>query len=1633
MSGSGIAIGGAVNVLLGYDGSWNPADASSSPFFFAPQQGLKVTPVAAADAAGTWGFPGITLHDSAESVLSAIYDFEIVPSGDDSPNTTYPAGSLLTRNANRAAALAALKQNLGIDFDDAGQGFALVEVRREAQTVSHASRAAKGVFRMTGQNAFAGTTLLREIARLPEAGRVPRIGITLADATDVDQYLAFFAQNGTHFISSVTSGDRILQVFAYEAADWAQMKADYAGDPAGLQGPTAYMPFSYYTRPRTPTGGNAAQIGLVVIASNDPAFAATVNAGLWRDDTWSKTNSILAPWLGGTSQKLVPLTQVVPIRIELAPLAIAMPQDRRVAAWRVFRAAMATIYSVYVYPAFPPPKPAGFSSVYPVSQTGLLSMLATPTINTFAQRFDVGSLQLALPEVAESFTLVSNLLEWKGEPAVNLPGSQVLLLSGIVNIACPSDGSVPTIIVADAAYDNFTWSCGAFFGAVFLANASGTRSRLIADGFCYAQGAPDANGRFSVATARDVFTPPPLALVQSASTSLSAAVAASGALLDAWQAMAPAAGLSTITNLLEWVAALIPPGTSDPILAPIRVDALYLARAATALAARKVRQVPELTYAAYQPAVQAMSAVTAQINETIANFQDQIRQRKFAESLVKDLQTINQNVMDTGTLLTGYLSASAEQQQALAASYGDTVATDKEMVATNDTAITALQAQVDDQRRQVSTKIDDYKVAIEHEQVDAIVGLSFDIAEGIFTAGFGLAAGVPSGDDAKALAQIVNDIQKTVALIAAVQQLATAIESGGWAGADAAFAGLGFGTPPAVGSEKWAEFGTRMQNAISKGPSLPEQQDVLTAVAILVARGQALVELQASTATVIADIYRQQRRATIASDQAARLDVLSQQLHPGSVPDLPLDAIDLIGLTGELDQMQSAMMVQLVRAVVLQDLALQYEYLQPPTPPPAAFDVLSVGMYVATQQNALLEAKGALSPAPGAIAVPVDYVIPSVLAASVTGGAAFQFQITTSANQFQPFTMVRVASIEVLVDGIASTSGGQFVVELLYRGQPFYDIDQDHGIVPFSTDPRRMNFLGTVVRGGTSPASAGEPENDQSLVTPFSEWEVSFPDDATNAGLVLTGSRITFTLRFHLVAQINPPPVRLAVATSGRAAASVIGSPGRDVPPMLGAMQGQSCLMGWDAVFSYTEDKINAFLAAEYQRLKGADEGHLVIPLRTDTTTPDPSTGSWYTMTWSMTLGPPMVTFQPGNAQTALVQLDILAATYVETAFAKGGGSLPMANVAIPPPANASISGTVDLKTITGSVNTQRQIVLDLAAGSWEQPTVLTGNPSFNQFLALQLQNVTGYTLGTLDLAPNPITALTPTSFRFNVLTTPSGRTLLQLFITTNGTTPSQVAMNNNDVPEPVPQDCDCSLIISSAIVFQHLLPESFANAGSLLTLSGQVPANSNITWSAAVTAGSIAVPLSINQGAGSEGNIRTTNDSTNVSMVGATVSVGSSPNYELLLGNGEGNTVNIPFQVYDCSAGHFEGMCLGAEWDDESVDVGATITAQLPVTVTGTGSQQALQISISNDSVQTRADIPDGRCTDQSFRTAVSDAFRKAAGDTIPPLVNLNFPSISFFALENLLFPEGNVVSMSAGTFVPGDLVILGNFVQGS
>ena len=71
---------------------------------------------------------------------------------------------------------------------------------------------------------------------------------TAADLTlrDANLFLDNFAEWGTHFVSSITVGDQIIQVFAYEAERFARVQQAFNGSENDFTGANA-VKFQYFT------------------------------------------------------------------------------------------------------------------------------------------------------------------------------------------------------------------------------------------------------------------------------------------------------------------------------------------------------------------------------------------------------------------------------------------------------------------------------------------------------------------------------------------------------------------------------------------------------------------------------------------------------------------------------------------------------------------------------------------------------------------------------------------------------------------------------------------------------------------------------------------------------------------------------------------------------------------------------------------------------------------------------------------------------------------------------------------------------------------------------------------------------------------------------------------------------------------------------------------------------------------------------------------------------------------------------------------------------------------------------------------------------------------------------------------
>ena len=131
----GLKLGQAANLLLGLKTTWLPSDASTSPFFSPDTQPLPLADATVPSSPTEWQLPRVTLHDTVESLLSAVFPYEVEPLTGDDGKFCVPSAPLLVDDLDGAQSLTAVSAYLGIDLS-LGYQYMLVELVRTAGTAS---------------------------------------------------------------------------------------------------------------------------------------------------------------------------------------------------------------------------------------------------------------------------------------------------------------------------------------------------------------------------------------------------------------------------------------------------------------------------------------------------------------------------------------------------------------------------------------------------------------------------------------------------------------------------------------------------------------------------------------------------------------------------------------------------------------------------------------------------------------------------------------------------------------------------------------------------------------------------------------------------------------------------------------------------------------------------------------------------------------------------------------------------------------------------------------------------------------------------------------------------------------------------------------------------------------------------------------------------------------------------------------------------------------------------------------------------------------------------------------------------------------------------------------------------------
>ena len=308
--------------------------------------------------------------------------------------------------------------------------------------------------------------------------------------------MAFIETFGSHFVSSVTVEDILLQVFAYESAEYKKVVEAYRDHQNDLSGPPAQS-FVYFSVPHSKsTGyGYTAAIGKICIASDDSVLTETLKDGLWDENKYACANSIFAPYRRQDSVNVnTAFKKVVITGIELSSLEMSAEYIRKQIFHVVFKAAMYCRYhsGTGVEPQFVNTCPYDIDSVFknsdPIGGDGLLSTITTPSIDVFKERFELNSLHIEFPDIVKTFSIFTNALTITSEAKVNnVPGSNsVTLIGQIISVGLHSP-STPTLCLSESAYSKIKAEiiCNKFYGGLLITTEQRSKALVVVHGLVF--------------------------------------------------------------------------------------------------------------------------------------------------------------------------------------------------------------------------------------------------------------------------------------------------------------------------------------------------------------------------------------------------------------------------------------------------------------------------------------------------------------------------------------------------------------------------------------------------------------------------------------------------------------------------------------------------------------------------------------------------------------------------------------------------------------------------------------------------------------------------------------------------------------------------------------------------------------------------------------------------------------------------------------------------------------------------------------------------------------------------------------------------------------------------------------------
>ncbi|RWW91708.1 hypothetical protein [Flavobacterium cerinum] len=1300
----GIKLGQATNLLYGLKTGLSTKTSNVSPFFTPAIEPLPlIDAVISPNDKAYWQLPRITIHSNVNSLLSAVFPYTINPLTGDLSTFSLPSGPLLIEDLNKSAVITELSSYLGVDLTVQNL-FMLVELNRSVGSASHNYTAG------TGGNANEHLTPKAEQA-VNSLNEMFSDSTGKLNATNAKEFINSYNTVGTHYVSKITAGDRIFQVFAYNSKTFVELTNAFNASSEGkgyVDGIEANS-FQYYTTPfNSSTGvelGYVTQLGNINIVSSDSVFQNSLKAGLWNDANRAHGNSIFSAFNNPEKIQLTDFKSVVRVSFELTPIGNLIPVDKSEKGrnyWnRLFKGAMLQKYGHNIRVTYPTQNSYQWKNL--LSNSGAwVSTIATPSVNVYDGHLALDKIQLTNREIVKDFSSWSVVMESQ-KSSTPIPGEAISLFSYLIDTTGPD--APPSIeLSSKTAFNNIKMACGEMDGALTIGYTNATEQKTVIDGIVLISNtSKDQSDRSTITINSDLFGEQDSVLLTNQSQNLNFSIVTCQTLLYSRGNTAKDAQ-DLAHNCLVWLTDIIPnTETISSELATVRLRASYLAHVAGNLEEEGVT-VPYLTYKSYEKYIDEMSKAAGSLNATIYNYQNKIELQKNAELAATNAQEINDNIKKSGNLLKEYIDAVAINQGDIAANYDNIINTKKRELKSTISSFSSLVKGVEDQKKAVRYAKQDFEKAMVDYETTLIIKAVIDISMAFMAVGSTIVIPSSSISALASLGSTAQKIQKILNVTTKIYDLEKTIEKSvkDIVSVTNTLDQLAKAQLDMPSSLEWSEMGINFEASLASTPSevAGAKAKYVAAFKILVLRAQAMISAQSKIAQINAEIMLNEAQSKINQDQKDRLNKIVKGLNYGSTTKPNLSEVDLLSLTGYVQSQLNQVLGSLAQALILQDSAVQFELLANPTPI-KKFDLNSLHLVMVSQQANIITAKQAFNPPPFVVNDPIQYIIKSVPVKEFTKGNTYEFTIQPSAKEFQPYNMIRINQVVVDVPQIKGSKNGKYRLDLSCLGNPFQDRNPSGEPLVFNTMARYFGPF-EYQADNHKPIFGNETgaiAKDITHITPLSTWQVTMPELPVNENIDFGENEfVDIVLSFRIEALAQNALSRFC-ALKGKSANKMSHSDlvktmllmAKKVQPlknksatpqlneatpqdatlqnMLEQMnQAQGVLKGWDCVLNMLEEPVNKFLAKQYEE-KYPTQKPMVVEVGFCVPSPSPIPsfpGTIFNYTkFSVNLAQPLLEFQGNNSNYVKVT-QLIQSGFIQT----GSMFSPKENQACPIPLN---------------------------------------------------------------------------------------------------------------------------------------------------------------------------------------------------------------------------------------------------------------------------------------------------------------------------------------------------------------------------